>query len=335
MLSTPEWIYATALRPGHRFAEYKRTLEGRVFVDEEDPDCVIVSLDAEQEDVFMTCGLNHDGVVDYVVYNAALEGHSTLEGLTFSMGIAQMRAKFPDFRIDMTETTREAKVEENQDCYIARRDDETSWCFAFDEGELATIMIIKSEGYPGAQFPRDPHFDDLNLKLAVEEMLLDEGLIAWLPEDDEPEDGLNESRLMAWYTLPLSQDVLDGVEMLELDGVHKIYSDIDPDWNEETYDFDVVSLEGIQHLRNLKRFSSMAMASNLSLAPLAGHPRLEHVVLAPDAYYGMEALLSLPRLKTLVLARAILDEDDEKVVAELERRGVMVDSIDVDLDELS
>ncbi|MBV9703377.1 MAG: hypothetical protein JO163_11660, partial [Methylobacteriaceae bacterium] len=164
--------------------------------------------------------------------------------------------------------------------------------------------------YPHAEDEPGRPFKDPNLKLVVldamrEAKLIDLGSPKQLAEHvlGKPVDLTREGHrlirpvydYLARY--PVTQRELDAVEQLVFDGGDAIYPYIYFFWDGTTSDFDVVSLEGIESLRNLRRFNSIALLRDTDLSRLARLSKLEAVDLSLDHYRNSEALLDLPNLR--------------------------------------
>ena len=68
---------------------------------------------------------------------------------------------------------------------------------------------------------------------------------------------------------PLDDALLDKLTSLELDGGSEIYRYVNYFWDGESDEFDVASLDGIEHLRNLKKVRIIALVGpDADLAPL-------------------------------------------------------------------
>ncbi len=138
------------------------------------------------------------------------------------------------------------------------------------------VVYAAPSGEPGAPFK------DVNLKLSVLSELIEKGhLDLGDPQDlydhllgrhfdleAEGYEPVAEARdYLARY--PLDAALLDKVTSLELDGGSAIYRYIYYFWDGESGEFDVASLEGIEHLRNLKSVRIIALVGpEADLAPL-------------------------------------------------------------------
>ncbi|QJX80117.1 DUF6892 domain-containing protein [Priestia megaterium] len=126
-------------------------------------------------------------------------------------------------------------------------------------------------------------FTDFNFKLIVIEELLDKNPL-FLNKLKELEAKYNNN--YEWYSdaepivqildylksLKLETSDLEKIEYLCFDGGNEIYGIIKPDWDGEDELFDVTSVEGFQHLKNLKRVDYTSMCDPKVLEPfkLAG-----------------------------------------------------------------
>ncbi|MDA7027896.1 ybaK/ebsC family protein [Bacillus sp. CLL-7-23] len=121
-------------------------------------------------------------------------------------------------------------------------------------------------------------FKDFNFKLVVIESLLDKE-----PRFlEELTDLIHEySHHFEWYTgagpiheikeyleeLTLEVSDLQKIEYLCFDGGNEIYHMLKPDWDGEDRLFDVGSVEGFQHLKNLKTVDYISMCDPQVLEP--------------------------------------------------------------------
>lgn len=136
--------------------------------------------------------------------------------------------------------------------------------------------------YPAPSGAAGAPFKDVNLKLAVLSELIDNGHIdIGDPQDlydhvlgrpfDLEQEGythIEEARVyLARY--PLSQELLDTVTSIEFDGSSTSYRYINYFWDGESDEFTIISLDGIEALRNLKTVRIISMIDPaIDLAPL-------------------------------------------------------------------
>lgn len=122
-------------------------------------------------------------------------------------------------------------------------------------------------------------FKDYNFKLVVIDSLLEKE-----PSFQEDLKILHEKYIdvFEWYNnlgpieealeffsqLKLTQEDLDKVEDLCFDGGNEIYSLIQPDWDGEDEQFDIYSVEGFEHLKNLKTVCYISMCDEETLNPM-------------------------------------------------------------------
>ncbi|MDR3437864.1 DUF6892 domain-containing protein [Telmatospirillum sp.] len=149
----------------------------------------------------------------------------------------------------------------------------------------APLVLPPVVGVSGAPF-KDP-----NLKLAVLSELVERAEI----DLGEPEDFLsallshkvdiersgyvkNDAAYDYLIRYPLTQELLDKVSDLVVDGGNEIYRYVWYFWDGETDDFDIRSFEGIGKLRNLKklRLISLVDQHRVDLAPLQSIPGLQY-----------------------------------------------------------
>ncbi|MFJ5770126.1 DUF6892 domain-containing protein [Psychrobacillus sp. NPDC093180] len=121
-------------------------------------------------------------------------------------------------------------------------------------------------------------FKDFNFKLVVIEALLDKEPL-FLGELTDLQNKYTNS--FEWYSgqgaiveireyleeLTLETSDLDKIEYLCFDGGNEIYHILKPDWDGEDSLFDVTSVEGFQHLKNLKTVDYISMCSPEVLEP--------------------------------------------------------------------
>jgi len=122
-------------------------------------------------------------------------------------------------------------------------------------------------------------FDDFNFKLVVLNALLDEN-----PSFQEELEALIEkyTKDYEWYTgagpikemlkffseLYIEQIDLEKITELCFDGGNEIYGYIQPDWDGEDYFFDIQSVKGFEHIKNLKSVVYISMLNKEVLDPM-------------------------------------------------------------------
>ncbi|GGA48904.1 DUF6892 domain-containing protein [Psychrobacillus lasiicapitis] len=121
-------------------------------------------------------------------------------------------------------------------------------------------------------------FKDFNFKLVVIEALLDKEPL-FLEKLTDLQNKYTNS--FEWYSgegpiveirvyleeLTLETSDLDKIVYLCFDGGNEIYHILKPDWDGEDSLFDVVSVEGFQHLKNLKTVDYISMCYPEVLEP--------------------------------------------------------------------
>lgn len=179
---------------------------------------------------------------------------------------------------------------------------------------------------PGAPFP-DPNF-----KLVVLDALLREGVID-LGSPQELTDHVMGRYLERKtgetfppardYLLryPLTEEHLAAIDTLIFEGGLEIYEYSGLTLGNNGTDCDVGSLQGIERLKNLRRFLHSSMLLDLDLSRLAGLDRIESIDLG-DGFANAQTLLGLPRLKELACYQDSIA--DPKVVPALKAKGVEV-----------
>lgn len=129
--------------------------------------------------------------------------------------------------------------------------------------------------YPKPSGKAGAPFKDPNLKLVVlSELLRTKQIDLGKPEDlidhvmrrhvDVEEEGYELLRPAYKYLTryPLTETMLDSVTTLEFDGGLDIYPYIWPFWDGESDEFDIRSLIGIEHCRNLKSIKVISMVAD-------------------------------------------------------------------------
>lgn len=182
-------------------------------------------------------------------------------------------------------------------------------------------------GQPGAPFA------DPNLKLVVLEALTFSGAIHLGPRQklarqllgpnyDEARDGYNLLKPVYAYLVryPLAANQLAAVEELVFDAGSAIYFYPFPFWDGETDEFDVMSLEGIELLPNLRRIEIISLLLDSDLKRLSRLGRLEHIGLGHGPYRNGDSLLQLPHLKSVSCGRDAFF--DSSLIPALRARGV-------------
>lgn len=122
-------------------------------------------------------------------------------------------------------------------------------------------------------------FEDFNFKLVVIDALLDKGptfedklreLLEKHTENYEWYIGVAPIKeiLQFFSELNIDQDDLDKITELCFDGGNEIYSYIKPDWDGEDYYFDVQSVKGFEHIKNLKFVELISMVDEETLEPM-------------------------------------------------------------------
>ena len=118
-------------------------------------------------------------------------------------------------------------------------------------------------------------FPDYGFKLVVIEQLLQNGsfikdleLLKSMPRikirlDGEECYGETIPEVDSFFrNLELTEDDLDNVKELWFDGGHEIYQLIKPFWSGEEDDFDILSVDGFEQLKNLQKAHQVSMISD-------------------------------------------------------------------------
>lgn len=122
-------------------------------------------------------------------------------------------------------------------------------------------------------------FEDFNFKLVVIDALLDknpsfeeelESLIEEYTENYEwyEEAGPIEEILKFFAELNIEERDLNKITELCFDGGNEIYGYIQPDWDGEDEYFDVKSVKGFEHVKNLKAVQLISMVNEEVLEPM-------------------------------------------------------------------
>lgn len=122
-------------------------------------------------------------------------------------------------------------------------------------------------------------FEDFNFKLVVLDALLDKS-----PSFQKELGSLIEKYTQSyeWYTgagpikemleffseLYIEQKDLDKITELCFDGGNEIYGYIQPDWDGEDFFFDIQSIKGFEHIKNLKSVEYISMVDEEVLEPM-------------------------------------------------------------------
>jgi len=186
--------------------------------------------------------------------------------------------------------------------------------------------------YPAPSMEPGAPFSDPNFKLVVLGALMSEGVVD-LGSPQELTDHVMGRYLerntgdtfppVRDYLLryPLTQEHLAAIDTLIFEGSLEIYDYSGMTFGNDGSDCDVTSLQGIEGLKNLRRFRHSSMLLDLDLSRLAGLDRIESIGLG-DRFTNAQALLALPNLKELDCCRDSIA--DPTIVPALEAKGVRV-----------
>ncbi|MCL1823804.1 MAG: hypothetical protein FWG44_06335 [Oscillospiraceae bacterium] len=122
-------------------------------------------------------------------------------------------------------------------------------------------------------------FEDFNFKLVVMDRLLDQesSFADALEELMQSEEYISQGEeymqpipviLDFISELKFEQADLDKITSLTFDGGNEIYFSIIPDWDGEEYLFDIRSVKGFEHLKNLKDVCYISMCKEKILEPI-------------------------------------------------------------------
>ncbi len=321
-----DWSTLTTLRPGAPFAEFSAPLKGK-FTVEWDEEFFEMLNDEDEQICSGTVG--EDGIVDsYTLDDDRVDFGLVVPGMSFE----ELSTKIIGLFRDSSEEAREIKMSEDFDSYWAPHSPGLAWHFVRADDIVLRVSLVVSDDDVE---PFDARFWDNNFKLVVIQALVTNGTIK-LPkveatenEDDEAYEAGFIARSDAMYEMEITQAQLDTIETLLLDGDNQIYTFIDPEFDGESNEFDVIGIEGIETLTNLKSLSITAMTEHLSLAPLANHPSFEELSLSFAIYKDFSALESVPNLKQVTgFFDGEIYEEDEEALTRLAERGVNIHSHD-------
>lgn len=326
-----DWLTLSALLPWADYGLALPLFASKISTEHQEDGAVEWTTHDGEE--LCTITADEDGIIHSVVFT---DERVIIDGIHCGMSFEEVTRRLGPLTLEFTINAIELKASHDCDSYLANRDETTRWDLVFSDDVLFVLCLtsIEEDDEP---LRRDPHFADLNLKLVVLEHLSCAGLIT-LPEleraeaaedteDEEAAYAAQQAQEDALLAIELTQDLLDQITELEVDGAHAIYGLIDPDWDGESYRFDIVSLEGIEHLRRLSALRFVSMATHLDLRPLAHHPALAHLILSYAPFKHLNALLDLPKLQTLEGYLHDPEDDEQAVLEELKRRQVTVTSL--------
>lgn len=199
-----------------------------------------------------------------------------------------------------------------------------------DEEECDDLADVKD--YPAATTSPGYPFVDPNLKLAVMESLMSERLLDLGDREDfyrfirkqyphASKDNLAFSQAAYEYLscYPLTDEQLEKVTNIYLDGAFDIYFYVDKFYSGETDEFFVKSLSGIHFCSEATSFACQLAVENLDLSPLGQLGKLENISLDGSSYINAEVLLEINSLKEVKFRRTALSKN---IVKALEMRGV-------------
>jgi hypothetical protein len=152
---------------------------------------------------------------------------------------------------------------------------------SIDETSIANVEhseIPMNEKSPDKVVPVGP-FEDFNFKLIVIESLLKQSPYfenelesikkAYIEPFEYYVDAGPIKEVVSFFRdLQLPQYELDKITELCFDGGNEVYHLIQPDWDGEDCLFDVNSVNGFEHLRNLRNIEYISMCEKDILAPM-------------------------------------------------------------------
>lgn len=290
--------------------------------------------------------LDRDGVVGSIAYDWRFT-EASVEGLSMGMALREAEAKLPSLEvgadIPMMRGVRLGTLKLPGGAIIRVK---------FTLERLNGISMNNAEAeyteptappYPEPTGEQGAPFADPNFKLVVLSSLLDaKALDLGRPEDlvahvlkrpvDLEEEGyapIDEViDYLARYPLPAS--LLDQVKSIVLDGGNEIYSYPYYFWGGDDDMFDVSSLGGIEHCRNLKSLEAISMIDRLDIQQLAPLSKLEYLSISTSfdnlgALSNLEGLQRLRLLDDEVYAQAMTPGHPTRIQFEqLKARGIVV-----------
>lgn len=204
-------------------------------------------------------------------------------------------------------------------------------------------VFANQPDFPAPSGAPNAPFDDLNFKLAILAALEEQGLISFgtppqLAEHvlgrkfDMSNEGYKPVPAVLDYLAryPLTPQMLDELQILNLDGGSMIYHHIWHFWHGEDNTFDIRNLVGIEHCRNLRELNVASMVPVVDIALLAPLRHLE------DLYIGVDVanIAALDDMSSLKSVRILDDEtyaqvmtpghETRQVMDRLKARGVKV-----------
>jgi hypothetical protein len=290
----------------------------------------------------------HDRVGE-VGFSAGFPPKYLIEGLAVGMSLADVHAARPSLRAQDPPDPVLAGIGRTD--YLETLADGCELRVAVIKGKASGIVISRpGSEYPtaGTSKPRRAYpepaagsapFADPNLKLGVLASLLREGAIelgepvelvshlrgTTVDSDDIDYEFLEDVHdYLARY--PLTTQQLEAVEELWIErGTDVIENFVWPNFDGESDELDVRSLEGVSHCPNVRDFS-LATQVPVDLSPLRDLKRLESVWICENAVASnARVFLDLPSLRHLRLSGTTdLAPAD---TAELKRRGIDVKEI--------
>ena len=223
-----------------------------------------------------------DGLLCYVGWGTKFPAKYEISGLRIGMQFSDVCKVYPDL-IRLEEPEEDAldiseywtMLENGFKLELRIRNDQlTGMDLSLPQAEKAEIDL--SRLYPPPLPGPCPFFADPGLKFVVLEALLGLELIdLGEPEDlatfvlDRPVDfvfgpspdgyDLIRNVTIIWPVTPLTQELLNQVKTLCFDGGHDIYTYMFRYWDGEIAEFDIQSLEGLEHLPNLEELHIISM----------------------------------------------------------------------------
>ncbi len=285
-----------------------------------------------------------DGIVGAVSYFEHFDAGLSIDGLRRDMSLEEVRALHPEMKI-MTfggEPTGWLKPS-----------DHMSVMLIFTSGKLTRVSIEDRRAVFWDKGPPPPYpamagepgapFKDPNLKLIVLSDLLDRGeLDLGKPEhlaehvlqrrvnlEEEGYDLIPEAyEYLVRY--PLDAELLAKVRSLHFDAGESILEYAWRFWDGESDEFNVRSLDGIEHCVNLEEIHAGALLDGIDLRQLLALPRLRHLEMSSDTQ-NLDALIEMPALEVCrLMGDEVYDEvmtpghPTRRIMETLKARGVKV-----------
>lgn len=307
---TIPWNALGALRPGMSLAQVREAIGPSIAI--QFPGKNTVTLSGRDRKVFALLEVNNARARDaakvkLVAFGSPCGNRLSIAGLHNGMSIAHATHAQPSLQRVFTTASRELKSEYEHDLFHCALADGFTLEVTFDDDEIILMNIMP--GTP-AQVA-DPHFADPCFKLVVLDELCKQGRLRLSELTPENVDAT-----------PLDPKMLAAVRSLTIDANNAIYEALDPDYDGDGAHFDVLSLQGVEHLPNLHTLGIFDLADGISLVPLAHHPSLEELDIG--LVKDLSVLQTCPKLKRITGDFSDLSDADSKALHALAKAGIAV-----------